>query len=72
MSKHRREWSDVAEALLEYETLSGDEIQGLIDGKQPTRPDEPDEPTGSGSAVPVIGKRRKDKGGDLPGEPEPA
>ncbi len=72
MTKYRKEWSDVAEALLEYETLTGDEIQGLIDGKQPTRPDEPDEPAGSGSAVPVIGKRRKDKGGDLPGEPEPA
>ncbi len=72
MTKHRKEWSAVAEALLEYETLTGHEIKNLIDGKGIDRPDEPDEPTGTGSAVPVIGKRRKDKGGDFGGEPEPA
>ena len=72
MTKHRKQWSDLAEALLEYETLTGDEIKGIIDGKMPDRPDEPDEPSGTASAVPVIGKRRKDKGGDFGGEPEPA
>lgn len=72
MTKHRKEWSAVAEALLEYETLTGEEIQALIDGKDIDRPDEPDEPTGTGSAVPIIGKRRKDKGDDFGGEPEPA
>jgi cell division protease FtsH len=73
MTKHRKEWSDLAEALLEYETLTGEEIKGILEGRKPERPDEPDEPTGLGSAVPVIGKRRKDKGGDMPdGAPEPA
>lgn len=73
MTKFRDQWSAVAEALLEYETLSGDEIRALInDGKLPERPDEPDEPPRPNAAVPVIGKRRKDKGGDFGGEPEPA
>ncbi|MEO1659373.1 MAG: ATP-dependent zinc metalloprotease FtsH [Pseudomonadota bacterium] len=73
MTKFRDQWSALAEALLEYETLTGDEIRALInDGKLPERPDEPDEPPRPSAAVPVIGKRRKDTGGDFGGEPEPA
>lgn len=73
MTKFRDQWSALAEALLEYETLTGDEIRALInDGKLPERPDEPDEPPRPNAAVPVIGKRRKDKGSDFGGEPEPA
>jgi len=73
MTKFRDQWAALAEALLEYETLTGDEIRALInDGKLPERPDEPDEPPRPNAAVPVIGKRRKDKGGDFGGEPEPA
>ena len=69
MTKQRKDWETLAEGLLEYETLSGDEIRDLINGKPPHRPDEPDEPQGPASAVPVTGKRRKGFGG---GEPEPA
>lgn len=73
MTKFRDQWSALAEALLEYETLTGDEIRALInDGTLPERPDEPDEPPRPNAAVPVIGKRRKDKGPDFGGEPEPA
>jgi cell division protease FtsH len=73
MTKFRDQWSALAEALLEYETLTGDEIRALInDGKLPERPDEPDEPPRPNAAVPVIGKRRKDRGPDFGGEPEPA
>ena len=73
MTKFRDQWSALAEALLEYETLTGDEIRALIsEGKMPERPDEPDEPPRPNAAVPVIGKRRKDKGSDFGGEPEPA
>jgi cell division protease FtsH len=73
MTKFRDQWTALAEALLEYETLTGDEIRALInEGKLPERPDEPDEPPRPNAAVPVIGKRRKDKGSDFGGEPEPA
>ena len=73
MTKYRDQWSTLAEGLLEYETLSGDEINDLLNGKPPTRPDDTDEPQGPASAVPVTGKRRRGFGGSEPGgEPEPA
>ncbi|RIJ30184.1 ATP-dependent zinc metalloprotease FtsH [Henriciella mobilis] len=73
MTKYRDQWSAVAEGLLEYETLSGEEIKDLLNGKPPHRPEEPDEPQGPTSAVPVTGKRRKGFGGGEPdGEPSPA
>jgi len=76
MSEHRAEWEKIATGLLEYETLTGPEIAELLKGKPPSRPDLDAEDLGPGSAVPVIGKRRKPK--DDPGsatgdaEPNPA
>ncbi len=64
----------VAGGLLEYETLSGDEIKDLLAGKQPSRPDvddapPSDEPTAS---VPASGKPAKEPGfGGLDPEPQP-
>jgi len=73
MTKYRDQWATLAEGLLEYETLSGQEIEDLLNGKPPSRPEEPDEPQGPASAVPVIGKRRNKNRGEEPGgEPEPA
>ena len=48
----------LAKGLLEYETLSGDEIRDLLDGKPPVR-DMGDPPTPSrGSPVPSAGRNR--------------
>lgn len=62
----------VANGLLEYETLSGDEIKSIIAGDGVSRPDPDDKPTkpkGKLSAVPKAGKRRP--GGPNPLGPEP-
>ncbi|CAM3636879.1 ATP-dependent zinc metalloprotease FtsH [Litorimonas haliclonae] len=40
LKKKKKDWKTLAEALLEYETLSGDEIKVLLsDGIKPKRPD---------------------------------
>ncbi len=63
----------VAEALLEYETLSGDEIKDLINGKRPSRDvmDEPRAPRAS-SAVPTTNKPRPRPDSDAGMEPQPS
>jgi cell division protease FtsH len=33
LTEHRADWEKLAEALIEYETLSGDEIKDLLAGK---------------------------------------
>ncbi|NQX93624.1 MAG: ATP-dependent metallopeptidase FtsH/Yme1/Tma family protein [Erythrobacter sp.] len=60
----------LAQALLEYETLTGEEIDTLMDGGSIDRPDAP---TGvstprpaHGSAIPKAGKRFGPKGGEAP------
>jgi cell division protease FtsH len=46
----------MAQGLLEYETLSGDEIKDLIKGKPPNRDSGNDKPTRSSSVVPTAGR----------------
>ena len=64
----------IAGGLLEYETLSGEEIKDLLAGKQPSRPEDgdassSDEPT---TSVPASGKPAKEGGfGGLDPEPQP-
>ncbi len=60
----------IARGLLEYETLSGDEIQGLLRGDKPNREEPADtEATRPQSSVPT-GGRGKPSGGFDPA-PQP-
>ncbi|MFN4024294.1 MAG: ATP-dependent zinc metalloprotease FtsH [Hyphomonas sp.] len=74
MTENRHEWEAIANGLLEYETLSGEEIAELLKGNPPSRPDVSDDDAGPSSAVPVIGKRKKPRedGGLGGAEPKPA
>ncbi|MAK61699.1 MAG: cell division protein FtsH [Ponticaulis sp.] len=75
LTEHNDEWEQVAQALLEYETLTGDEIQDLLKGIKPQRPEDTDDTPGPSSAVPITGsKKKKDTpDGDVgDGSPEPA
>ncbi|WP_311031563.1 ATP-dependent zinc metalloprotease FtsH [Mesorhizobium koreense] len=74
LTKKKKDWIALAEGLLEYETLSGEEIKQLLAGQKPSRDQGDDTPTSRGSAVPKAGARResKKKGGEEPGmEPQP-
>ncbi len=65
LKKKKKNWVDLAEALLEYETLSGDEIEVLLsDGIKPKRPDGAKGAKPSVSAVPTT--RKKPLGGAQP------
>ncbi len=69
LTERHADWVTLAEGLLEYETLSGEEITALVKGKRPDRPD--DTPAGPTSAVPVIKKKPKGDEGFGGAEPEP-
>jgi cell division protease FtsH len=54
----RDELETLAKALLEFETLSGDEIKDLLIGKRPRRESVIEPATPRSSAVPTAGKAR--------------
>jgi len=67
LTEHLKDLHTVAEGLLEYETLTGDEIKGLIEGKAPDRSgvdvNKPAPLATGGSSIPKT--RRKTKIGGL-------
>ena len=74
LTKKKKEWIAIAQGLLEYETLSGDEIKQLIKGEKPARDMGDDTPPSRGTAVPKAGSTRGKKKGPEPEggmEPQP-
>ncbi len=69
ITENRDKFIAIAEGLLEYETLSGEEIKNLLDGKPPIRDTGDDVPPSRPSVVPTTrGPRPK---GDPGLEPQP-
>jgi cell division protease FtsH len=60
----------LAQGLLTYETLTGDEIKDLLAGKPPVRDVDPTPPT-RGSAVPTAGRGKRNPNPDAGMEPQP-
>jgi cell division protease FtsH len=62
LKKHEKKLHLLAEALLEFETLSGDDIKELLEKGKLDRPDAPSGPaipvTTRGSSIPKAGKRQ--------------
>ncbi len=76
LTKKKKDWIVLAEGLLEYETLSGDEIKQLLAGEKPSRDQGDDTPSPRGTAVPKAGSAgvKGKKKGDEPDsgmEPQP-
>ncbi|MEI8144155.1 MAG: ATP-dependent zinc metalloprotease FtsH [Alphaproteobacteria bacterium] len=71
LTENRAEFEMLAKALLEYETLSGDEIKGLLEGTPPVRDVETEKQQGRSSAVPSAGRGRRPANDDGGLEPQP-
>ena len=71
LTKKKKDWIALAEGLLEYETLSGEEIKQLLSGQKPSRDMGDDTPTSRGSAVPKAGAGKRKKGPEPEGGMEP-
>jgi len=78
LTKHKGELELMAQALMEYETISGDECQTIMRGEKISRPTDDDGSKGpAGSAVPSTGRqpprpRPEPQGGiDIGPEPQP-
>jgi cell division protease FtsH len=70
LTDKKQDWITLAEGLLEYETLSGDEIKELLAGKKPSRDMGDDTPPSRGSAVPKTGAAKRPSRGKGD-EPDP-
>jgi cell division protease FtsH len=73
ITDNRDQFIAIAEALLEFETLTGDELRDLMNGKPPSRDAFDDTTPTRGSAVPSAGTRGKDGAPEAEGgfEPQP-
>lgn len=71
LTEKRADLEALAKGLLEFETLSGDEIQDLLNGKKPNRESVLEPATPRASAVPPAGKSRPRPDPDPGLEPQP-
>ena len=71
LTRRREDLETLAKGLLEYETLSGDEIIGLMKGRLPIRESGDDAAPPRPSAVPTVGKGRPKSGPETGLEPQP-
>jgi cell division protease FtsH len=71
LTAKRQDLETLAKGLLEFETLSGDEIQDLLNGKKPNRESVLEPSTPRASAVPPAGKPRPRPDPDPGLEPQP-
>ncbi len=70
---NRAQLESITQALMEFETLSGDEVMGLMRGEKIVRRSDDDGTKGPiGSAVPVAGRQSKPREEPGPGSMEPA
>ena len=75
LTTRKKDLEALAQGLLEYETLTGKEIDDLLNGKPPSRDMGDDTPPTRGSAVPKSGSKspKGKKGGATGGmEPQPS
>ena len=73
LTERKDDWEKLSQALLEFETLSGDEIKRLLDGEEIVREDPTDTMAPPPASVPTAGDApgpKKDEGGGF--EPNPA
>ena len=76
LTEKNQEWENLAQGLLEYETLTGVEITKVMNGEALNRGDDDDEPespsgTASITAIPKTKPKKKPSDGDGGLEPEP-
>jgi cell division protease FtsH len=71
LTEKRDEFERLAQALLEYETLTGDEIKEVIAGRKPVRDSEDSPPPPRGTAVPTAGRGKRKPSPDAGMEPQP-
>ena len=75
LKKRKKDLKAIAEGLLEYETLTGKEINDMLAGKALNRDVDDDAPPSRGSAVPTAGTGKPKKKGGKPDtggmEPQP-